>query len=167
MMRPISAVLAASLLLAGCGLCGKVANTTERERETVKIVEHSALVPVITEVSIPELVMQRTTRDTSSFLENRYAESRARINADGTLYHDLKTKPQTIRDTQQVKIVYRDTSTVKEREVEKEIVKEVEKPLNGWQKFRLKGFWVLMGLTAIAYRKYIFAIVQKIIALIA
>lgn len=166
MRRLFLAALAALPLLAGCGICGKVASTTESQRETIKIVEHSTLVPVITDVSIPELAMQRTTRDTSSFLENRYAESRARINPDGSLYHDLKTKPQTIRDTQQVKIVYRDTSTVKERKVEKEVVKEVEKPLNGWQKFRLNGFWVLLGLTAIAYRKYIFALVKKIIALI-
>ncbi|MBR0292229.1 MAG: hypothetical protein IJQ79_08900 [Bacteroidales bacterium] len=167
MTRPFLAVLPALLILTGCGLCGKVASTTESQRETIKIVEHATFVPVITEVSIPELVMQRTTRDTSSFIENPYAESRARINPDGSLYHDLKTKPQTIRDTQDVKIVYRDTSTVKEREVEKEVVNEVERKLNGWQKFRLNGFWVLLGLLGIAYRKVIFAIVQKIIALIA
>ncbi len=167
MRRAFIAALAAFPLLAGCGLCSKVSSTTESQRETIKIVEHSTLIPVITEVRIPELVMQRTTRDTSSFLENRYAESRARINPDGTLYHDLKTKPQTIRDTQDVKIVYRDTSTVKEREVEREVIKEVEKELNGWQKFRLKGFWVLLTLLGFAYRKPIIAIVQKIIALIA
>ena len=166
MQKPFLAVLGALWLLAGCGLCGKVAGTTESRAETIKIIEHSELVPVITTIHIPDLLAERETRDTSSHLENKYAESDACVRRDGSLYHNLRTKPQDITQKQEVKIEYRD-SIVTQHEY-KETIREtkVEKELTAWQKFRLRGFWVMLAIAAFAYRGQIIALIKKIISLI-
>ena len=166
MWKPFLAVLGALWLLAGCGLCGKVAGTNESRSETIKIIEHSEFIPVITTIDIHDLQAERETRDTSSHLENKYAESDACIRRDGTLYHNLRTKPQTITQRQEVKIEYRD-SIVTQHDY-KETIREikVEKELTEWQKFRLKGFWVMLAIAAFAYRRQIIAFIKKIIALI-
>lgn len=164
---PLICLLPAIWIFSGCGLCKHVSGTNTSQRETIHVVEHTQLVPVITSIDIPEIKEAVRVKDSTSFLENKYAESTARICADGTLYHDLHTKPQSIQQEQQVIIEYRDSIVVKEKEVEVTVEVPVEKPLNGWQKFRLRGFWVLLGVCAFAYRKQIVWLIKKIIALFA
>ena len=85
---------------------------------------------------------------------------RDRVERDTTIVRDSvwikeKVKGDTVfvekvRD----RLVYRDrwrekTDTLMVRDsVKVETVKEVEKPLNGWQRFRLRWFWVFLGATA-------------------
>ena len=85
---------------------------------------------------------------------------RDRVERDTTIVRDSvwikeKVKGDTVfvekvRD----RLVYRDrwrekTDTLMVRDsVKVETVKEVAKPLNGWQRFRLRWFWVLLGATA-------------------
>lgn len=76
-----------------------------------------------------------TTGDTISFVENEYAQSYARWTG-GELSHSLKMKDQDIP----IKVQYIE----KEKTVEVptpypvEVIKEVEKELNLWQKIKIK-----------------------------
>lgn len=108
-----------------------------------------------TTVEIPYEVENVVTRDTASHLENTYAKSDAVVSG-GFLSHSLESRPQVIKVPVEVHV----TDTLyKEAEIRTEI-KEVEKPLSWWQKFRLKAFWplitVLILLLAWTFRKFIF-----------
>ena len=126
--------------------------------ENVRVIEHAEFIPVTVNVPIPEITSEVTVRDTSSHLENRYSESDARINSDGSLYHNLKTKPQNITATSEVKVQYRDS--IVRIESETIIEKPVEKKLGWWQKFRMNSFWILLALLIFSYRKAIWRIVK-------
>ena len=126
--------------------------------ENVRVIEHAEFIPVTVNVPIPEITSEVTIRDTSSHLENRYSESDARINSDGSLYHNLKTKPQNITATSEAKVQYRDS--IVRIESETIIEKPVEKKLGWWQKFRMKSFWILLALLIFSYRKAILRIVK-------
>ena len=109
-------------------------------------------------VEIPIIIEKNVTKDDSSRLENQYAISVAKV-MDGLLFHSLETKPQTIYVPVDVHVS--DTTAVHEKESEtaKETVvtEYVEKELSWWQKFRLRAFWWLLGLslalTAWTFRK--------------
>ena len=60
---------------------------TVREKETV--VEY---VPDTVYMEVPAQEKERVTRDSTSYLETDYAESTARINLNGTLFHELRNK---------------------------------------------------------------------------
>lgn len=100
-------------------------------------------------IKIPAQIAERTTQDSTSHLENDYATSDARINQDGTLYHDLKTKPQEIASEFQ-KPVERNDSIRTEYKTKTEYItlidkKEVEKELTWWQHTCIKWFpWCLI-----------------------
>ena len=126
--------------------------------ENVRVIEHAEFIPVTVNVPIPEITSEVTVIDTSSHLENRYSESDARINSDGSLYHNLKTKPQNITATSEAKVQYRDS--IVRIESETIIEKPVEKKLGWWQKFRMKSFWILLALLIFSYRKAILRIVK-------
>ena len=126
--------------------------------ENVRVIEHAEFIPVTVNVPIPEITSEVTVRDTSSHLENRYSESDARINSDGSLYHNLKTKPQNITATSEAKVQYRDS--IVRIESETIIEKPVEKKLGWWQSFRMKSFWILLALLIFSYRKAIWRIVK-------
>ena len=128
--------------------------------ENVRVIEHAEFIPVTVNIPIPEITSEVTVRDTSSHLENRYSESDARINSDGSLYHNLKTKPQNITATSEAKVKYRDSIVFQRIESETIIEKPVEKKLGWWQKFRMNSFWVLLALLIFSYRKVIWRIVK-------
>lgn len=154
-------LLPAFLMVQGCGACRKVSGVNESRKEVIQVIEHSKFIPVLTSIEIPEIRESVRIRDSVSVLENQYAKSTARIYGDGTLYHDLDTKPQTIRREHQVKIEYRDSIVFRDREVEKVVEVEVEKRLTSWQEFRIKSFWILLGLLAFSCRKIILALLKR------
>lgn len=108
-----------------------------------------------TTVEIPLEVEKVVTRDTASHLENSWAKSDAVV-SDGFLSHSLESRPQVIKVPVEVHVT---DTLVKEAEIRTEI-KEVEKPLSWWQKFRLDAFWplitVLILLLTWTFRKLIF-----------
>lgn len=81
---------------------------------------------------------------------------RDRVERDTTFLHDSTyireyVKGDTVRITEyRDRYLYRDrwkerTDTVAVHDTTRvEVVKKVEKPLTGWQKFRMNGFWVLL-----------------------
>lgn len=62
---------------------------------------------------------------------------------------------------------WRDSIVVRVDSVTVEAVKEVkvEKPLNAWQRFKIGGFWWLLALAAVGWRKQIAWLIRKITAL--
>lgn len=81
------------LLLTACCTSRKL-TTVQSDSVRVEVVKTVEYIHDTVTVEIPAQTAERTTRDSSSHLENDFAESDARINSDGTLYHDLRTKPQ-------------------------------------------------------------------------
>lgn len=122
-------------------------------------------------INIPPQTSERTTLDSISHLENDYATSDARINQDGSLYHDLKTKPQEIPAEFQKPIERNDSVRTEYKTKTKYITlidkKEVEKELTWWQHTCIKWFpWCLILLIiAIGYilRKPIWKITKRLL----
>lgn len=144
------------VLCTGCA-CPKASQSV---RESVHVIEHTQLVPVVAEYNFPELTSERDTRDTTSHLENRYAESDAII-SKGILHHTLLTKPQTIQVPTTAVIQYRDSIVYRDREVIVE--KEVEAPLRGWNKLRCKAFWFLLVIALVGWRRELWKLIKLII----
>ena len=106
--------------------------------------------PVVATFKVPEMVIEKTVKDSSSHLETNFAESDARVNRDGTLFHSIRNKKQKLQQEIPVKMEYQDSIVYKETEVPVYI----EKDLTQWQKIRLDGFWGLLAiiLIAVAYK---------------
>ena len=146
-MRTAALLTAAIITLcaAGCGV-SRVTGSNSAENTSVRIIEHTELVPVEVEVPIPTIVEKVSTRDTLSHLENQYALSDARISRNGTLYHSLETKPQQIKARTEVKIEYRDSIVYKDRMVETTI----EKPLSRWERVKINLGGYALGVCLLA-----------------
>ena len=147
MTRFLTILCAVALLLPGCKATQGVVIETH---EKVKVITHTELVPVVATFKVPEMVIEKTVKDSSSHLETDFAESDARVNSDGTLFHSLKNKKQTLQKEIEVKVEYQDSIVY----TEKEVPVYVEKELTKWQKARLDGFWWLLAvvLIAVAYK---------------
>lgn len=94
-------------------------------------------------MDIPAQTAERTTRDSVSHLENDYAVSDARINPDGSLFHNLRTKPQKKPVETDKKIERRDSVVYKDRYLKVKEKVSVPRDLTKFQKFEIFGFWFL------------------------
>lgn len=152
-----------TILLCSCGAGKRLPVRTENRdsvrtvvREVTKYIRDTAFIP------IPAQTAENTTRDTSSHLETDYAESDARINPDGSLYHSLRNKeqekpvPVDVPQTQKDSIVYKD------RYVYEKV--KVPRDLTTWQKWQMRSFWILLSVTAVyVLRKPLLAMVRRFI----
>ena len=158
----VGALICATFLLSSC-CCKKFAtSTTLIERDTVSVNDSvNTLVRIETVyVEIPLQKSERTVADSVSHLENDYAQSDARINPDGSLFHNLETKPQTKpvgfqkpvekKDSIVYRYKYKDRVKYKDREVVK------EKELSKWQQTKIDygGKAIVILLLIIAYGVY-------------
>ena len=162
-------IVAAVLLVGGCSPGKHLVKTQQQQDSTrVEVRKEIVYVPDTVYLEIPAQTAERTTRDSTSHLENDYAESNARINSDGSLYHDLKTKPQEIPKEVQTPVERNDSIVYKYRTVYEtvEVEVEVERELTWWQKTQMYGFWVALLVIAITYRKGIWAIIKRIVSLV-
>ena len=98
-------------------------------------------------LEIPVQVEKVQTMDTVSFLENEFAKSSAAV-SKGILSHTLETKPISKLVEIKKEIVYRDSIIVKDNVIIQTI--EVEKPLTGWQSFKMKTGGYTISLLIIA-----------------
>ena len=127
---------------------------------TVKVIEHTDMVPVVVDLMIPEIRAEVTTRDTTSFLENEYASSMAIVSRNGELFHGLYIKPQKRPQIVNVPVVHKDSIVYVNTETEK--IVEVEKYLSWWQRIRLDSYFILIALIIWAYRKNILKLIRLI-----
>lgn len=92
-------------------------------------------------LEVPKIVEKIVTADTVSVLENEYAKSEASV-SEGLLAHSLETTPVKQPVEVQTQVVYRDSVIVKDNVIVQTV--EVEKPLTGWQSFKMAmGGWML------------------------
>ena len=166
-MKALLYILAAVLLFTSCSTCRHIAASQEQRQDSIhtEVVTKTYFVTDTVFVEIPAQTAERTTADSVSQLENDYATSEARINPDGTLYHDLKTKPQDIPKEVQTPVEQKDSIVYRYRY--RDVVKtvEVERELTWWQKTQMYGFWVatiaLLAYLCIANRKRIVSWIMK------
>lgn len=151
------------VLLCSCG-AGKQLPIQEESRDSVRIEVREKTVYIRDTVilKIPAQSAENTTRDTSSHLETDYAESDARINPDGTLYHSLRNKPQEKPVPVDVPTTQKDSIVYKDRYVYDEV--EVPRELTSWQKWQMRSFWILLSVTAVyILRKPLLALIRRFI----
>ncbi len=110
-------------------------------------------------IEVPRIVEKVVTKDTLSVLENDYAKSEASV-SDGLLSHSLETKPVQHPVEIQKEIVYRDSIVFCDRTIVETV--EVEKPLTGWQNFKMKTGGFALGLLIIAIVFLILYIVKPL-----
>lgn len=137
----------ATFLAVSCGTQRKAMDT--ETRDSTRVVVRTELIETIDTVYV-ELPRQSETmavKDSSSHLENDVAESDASVDSLGYLHHSLKTKPRgrlpvPSKNTKERRdsIVYRNKYVYIEKPV------YVEAELNAWQRFRLRGFWVITAM---------------------
>lgn len=100
-------------------------------------------------IKIPAQSAERTTPEEVSHLETDYAESDARINADGTLTHTLRNKstPVSVSVRKTTDTVYVEKTI--EKPVPVKVPVEVERKLTRWEKTRLDTWgWIVAALVA-------------------
>lgn len=136
----IFAIAFALLLLTSCRSPRNLNTTTIQKQDSThtEVREKIVYVPDTVFFEIPAQTAERTTRDTTSFLENDYAESNARINPDGSLYHDLKTKPQEKPVPFDKPVERKDSIVYRNKYVEVPV--PVEKELSWWEQTCIKWF---------------------------
>lgn len=155
-MKRIAAFLIAAAvagaMLPGCCPCRHLA-TSSRDSVRVETVIRTEKIRDTVLIHVPVESVRQKVRDTTSHLETSYAASDARINPDGSLSHSLENKAGEHPVEIEAEIVYRDSIVYRDR-TNREIV-EVERKLTAWQRFQLRGFWVLLAAVLFAYRRYI------------
>lgn len=131
-------------------------HNTDSVREITKTI--TVFVRDTVTVEIPAQTAERTTPDSTSHLENDFAVSDARINPDGTLFHNLETKPRKMDVPFDKPIEKTETNAERIREIEKPIPVrvpvEVERKLTAWQKICIKSApWMfIIILAGVGYR---------------
>nr|DAO69068.1 MAG TPA: Prokaryotic membrane lipoprotein lipid attachment site [Caudoviricetes sp.] len=147
-MRKLIIIVFIASLLASCGSSRHAATSIETHDST-KVEVRTELVERIDTVyvELPRQSEMVAVKDSSSHLENDVAESDASVDEFGFLHHSLKTKPRgrlpvPSKNTKERRdsIVYRDKYVYIEKPV------YVEAKLNAWQRFRLRGFWILAAI---------------------
>lgn len=157
-------ILFSLLFMAACCPHNKylTTNTATQDSTRIEVRKEIVYVPDTVYLEIPAQTAERTTRDSTSHLENDFAESNARINSDGTLYHDLRTKPQEKEIPIEVPKEHKDSIIYRNIEVEK--IVPIERELTKWQKTQMRGFWVvLVVLVVYVFRKPIFTLIRRFI----
>lgn len=96
-------------------------------------------------LEIPKQVAERTANDTVSQLETDYALSVARILPSGLLQHRIENKPQKRPHEVATPIIYRDSIVYRDRNSVRTETKEVRLPLTKWQRWQMRGFWLLLS----------------------
>lgn len=124
--------------ICSCGIC----KPEVVYRDSVRVEYRERVVHDTATFFIEKEVEKVVTRDTSSHLENAYARSDASVSG-GFLSHSLESIPQVIRVPYEVPV--HDTLIV-EKHAE-ETIREVEKELTWWQRFRMGAFpWLLSAI---------------------
>lgn len=163
MKNTLLLIIIALALSACCNTKNLPVKIETRDSIITKVVKETKYVKDTVYLEIPAQTAERTTQDSTSHLENDYATSDARINEDGTLYHDLKTKQQSIPVEVDIPVQTTDSTTAEIKYKDREVKIEVPRELTWWQKTKMYSFWALLALFVISNCKGILSIIRKII----
>lgn len=129
------------LLSAVCVACATSRQAAPSEKILVETRIETVYKTDTVYLEVPKIAEKIVTADTVSVLENEYAKSEASV-SEGLLAHSLETKPVKQPVEVQTQVVYRDSVIVKDNVILQTV--EVEKPLSGWQSFKMTmGGWML------------------------
>ena len=129
------------LLSAVCVACATSRQAAPSEKILVETRIETVYKTDTVYLEVPKIVEKIVTADTVSVLENEYAKSEASV-SEGLLAHSLETTPVKQPVEVQTQVVYRDSVIVKDNVIVQTV--EVEKPLSGWQSFKMAmGGWML------------------------
>ena len=130
---PIIAIL---LSLSACSRKTTPIYITTIDSTRVEVRETTITVVDTTYITIPEQSLSQIVKDSTSHLETDFATSTASVLPDGSLFHELKNKPQDIPVEVENKIQQKDSIVYNDRVVIKEVPTEVEKELSWWGKIK-------------------------------
>jgi len=148
------------LAVTACCPCRHLSTTTSDSIRVETVVRYERVLDTVY-MDVPVEIVRETVRDTTSHLETSFATSDARITPDVALFHSLTNKPQKKPVPTEKEIIYRDSIVYRDRIVEKPV--QVERELTWWQQTQIKGFWIVVALLVITFRKKIFAIIRRFI----
>ena len=137
MKNTLLLIIIALALSACCNTKNLPVKIETRDSIITKVVKETKYIKDTVYLEVPAQTAERTTRDSTSHLENDYATSDARINEDGTLYHDLKTKPQSIPVDVDIPVQTTDSTTAEIKYKDREVKIEVPRELTWWQKTKM------------------------------
>ena len=163
-------------LFTGCCSCKKIKTDNNSNHEVKDSVRVEYKYEKVTEyvhdttyVTIPAQENVNHIIGDSSHLENQYCSSDAKINPDGTLYHNLKTKPQDI-PVEFDKPVTTITESEKEdhtstdvSENNQTITEYIERDYTWWDKTRFYASYILFGWLLLNYRKFFSKLLVSVI----
>lgn len=167
-MRKLIFILMSFLLLS-CGAAKNLPPASPSVKDSVRVVTRVETVFIhdTLKVPVPNQDVSNNTKESTSHLETDFAVSDASIDSTGTLHHTLSNKAGDVPVPTQTPVQYRDSIVFRDREVEvpKPYPVEVEVPrdLTWWQETQMIGFWAMLLLLALKYRKTIFAVVRRFI----
>lgn len=162
-MKHLPLLLLLTFIIGGCASSRRLSESVHQQDSVgIRVETRIEYVPDTVFIEIPAQTSERETADNTSHLENDYATSDARINPDGTLYHNLKTKPQK-KPVGFEKPVERKDSVIYKTKTVKNENRESPRDLTWWQKTQIYGFWVILFILVIIYRKKILSLVKWLI----
>ena len=167
MRKIIYICICISILIAfgGCSSSKKAISIEKRDSVRTEIRYEKVFIKDTAYIEIPAQISERIIKDSISFLENDYALSNARINSDGTLFHDLRTKPQNKPVVVDTKIERRASIIYKDREIEIPI--PVERELGWWEKTSIRFFPLSLSalflICLYLFRKPILTLIRRFI----
>lgn len=163
-MRHLPLFLLFIFLLGGCASSRRLSeNIHQQDSVQIKVETRIEYVPDTVYIEIPAQTAERETADSTSHLENDYATSDARINPDGSLFHNLKTKPQKKPVEFEKPVERKDSIIYKTKTITETKIEKVPRDLTWWQKTQIYGFWVILFIFVIVYRKKILSFVKWLI----
>lgn len=155
-MKHLPLLLLLTFIIGGCASSRRLSESVHQQDSVqIKVETRIEYVPDTVYIEIPAQTAEREKADSTSHLENDYATSDARINSDGTLFHNLKTKPQKKPVEFEKPVERKDSIIYKTKTVTEVITVEVPRELTWWQKTQIYGFWGVLFILVIVYRKKI------------
>ena len=136
-------------MLAGCGPA-RVASDAQRDSSYTHIVDSVYIRDTVVQWRIPEGSSSARVPDTdTSHLETSLAQSTAYVK-DGQLHHTLSHKASTVVP---IALTIHERARTSEKGVIQRVEAveyvEVEKELNGWQRFLMGLGWAVLGALAL------------------
>lgn len=150
--------------VSSCCIFKKIpVETHYRDSTIISYKDSTVIKDSIAYVTIPvENVINVTMPNQVSNLHTSLAESTAFTDSLGFLHHTLKNRsdqkiPVIVFNTEHFQTI---ESSLNKSELTIRTV-QVEKKLNWWQKFKLKGFWILLTLLLLENAIIIFVLYRK------
>lgn len=160
-MKHLPLLLLLTFIIGGCASSRRLSESVHQQDSVgIRVETRIEYVPDTVYIEIPAQTAERETADSTSHLENDYATSDARINPDGTLFHNLKTKPQKKPVEFEKPVEHKDSIVYKTKTVTKVRTVEVPHELTWWEKTQIYGFWFILFILMIVYRKKVFYLVK-------